>query len=328
MADPRQSLESKSSKSIRSLSAPSYPVRNNRTCFLRKIFAVNNDDLSYLTRPPMGETNQSVTGQNKSAAKMSQKQVNLWFRERKYLMDKLDKSEDDVYQRLVAIQKTKLMIEKAREASPDRSSMALYMRKPSRANVMRTDEPEPIQEQEEDAVDGEPAAEGEGQENAPDASENKENVEKESGRMSKAGKGEHVKIKLDTTSVVQSPRAQNTARLTDRPITQANMSRSATLEIPTQPDRSKTELGLVDETVPPPKTPAVKPAPEQRSPKTKPKRVQRRETLQSDAKLIPQKSDEPKTHAKKIEDRILNEPFTYALSSALTWVAVVRTSRV
>ena len=336
MIDPRRSAEAKAQKTIRSLSAPTYQVRNNRTCFLRKIFAVNNDDLSYLAKPPMGETNQTVAGQNKSAAKLSQKQVSLWYRERKYMMDKLDKAEDDVYERLLAIHKTKLRIEKARDASPDRSSISLYMRRPSRAQTGVDDKIKPnvltlgvIADQDETPA---AAVEGQSDQKALDvtdakASDSKPNdlkavdfkatdsnhpADTNQHDSKQTEKSDSVKINMEAVRDVSSPRdikAQESARLSARPSTQANVSARGQEAAALQTDRAKTELGLIPEHEPLPATPK---APDSPPAKARKKPLTKASAATEASKLVPVKSsDEPKTQARRIEERILNEPFTY-----------------
>lgn len=109
---------------IRALSAPNMAVRHTRTSLLRKVFSVNNADLAYMVHPPMGETNPVVIGQNKSVAKKAEKSVHSWYRARTYYTERLDRLEDEVYERLCTLERKKMDIERIRltEDSTERSN--------------------------------------------------------------------------------------------------------------------------------------------------------------------------------------------------------------
>lgn len=110
---------------IRSLSAPSVQVRHTKTSFLRKVFSVNNADLAFLVNPPMGETNPTVVGQNKSVAKTMEKNVNTWYRERTYHTERLSRMEDEVYEKLCILERKKQNILRSTDASLERSATGI-----------------------------------------------------------------------------------------------------------------------------------------------------------------------------------------------------------
>ena len=355
MADLRRSSENRSSvKAIRSLSAPSYQVRSNRTCFLRKVFAVNNDDLASLSRPPMGEASQTVTGQNKSAAKLAQKQVNLWFRERKYIMEKLDRAEDEIYQRLISIERTKMLIEKARDASPDRSSASLYIgrhidarsKQNSRGDVSKSANAINLQAviDEETAktagagdVSGSVEQTGAAASNSASPRAKFEDGISRTGTSTARGFEAAKRINLEAlkedeneaTTTAVDPKQTTQPPVSVRPTTQANVSSRGQQQqlLLQQSDRAKTDLGLAEEKQEDAKmTPAVDDtkASNQEPPnkvnsniskvKSRPSKQKSSATPQNNTAnvLVPTKSEqEPKTNARKIEEKILNEPFTY-----------------
>lgn len=256
----------------------------------------------------MAETNSSVAGMNKSAAMSSQKQISLWFRDRSYMVDKLQRYEDEVYDRLCIIEKTKWRIEKTREGTTSR----IRTSPPSRVGTNIQSSTLPIIDQQNTSMTAV-------------ATENKtvENVEQENDKTEENKNGETI---IDITKGGKVVQHQNVAR----PLTQPNDT-TLTSPTPVMAPRADTNVdGMLTSVRGRPPTPRrIRNSKASFDPSNVPAPKEDAvfneaviNTVQSENRLVQSENykgtntpcldtTRSLSKAKEIENRILNEPFTY-----------------